>query len=144
MAQTQTYANHRKFFPLFHFFVAPVLLVNAINQGRHAVANPNRSTVFAAVVALAIAGAAFAARLMALKVQDRVIRMEVTNRLRGCLPAELHARINELRPGQMVALRFASDRELPDLVRGVLDGKLQGQNAIKKEIKEWQGDFLRA
>src|SRR4051812_23134171 len=144
MAQTQTYANHRKFFPLFHFFVAPVLLVNAINQGRHAVANPNRSTAFAFVVALAIAGAAFAARLMALKVQDRVIRLELTSRLRTCLPGDLQARMNELQPGQMVALRFASDRELPDLVRDVLAGKLTSQNEIKKGIKDWQADFLRA
>jgi hypothetical protein len=144
MAQTQNYGNHRMFFPLFHFFVAPVLLLNAINAGRHLFMNPNRSTAFAFVVGLAIAGAAFAARLMALKVQDRVIRLEMINRLRGCLPADLQARVNELRPGQMVALRFASDRELPDLVRGVLEGKFKGQNDIKKAVTDWQGDFLRA
>jgi uncharacterized protein DUF6526 len=144
MAETQNFSNHRKFFPIFHFFVAPVLLLNAGNAGRHLWMSPNRSTAFAFVVALAIAGAAFAARLMALKVQDRVIRLEMTQRMRGCLPAELQSRIGELTPGQMVALRFASDRELADLMRDVLAGKLKGQNAIKKEIKDWQGDFLRA
>ena len=144
MAETQNFANHRKFFPLFHFFVAPVLLLNVVNAGRHLWMNANRSTGFAFLVALGIAAGAFAARMMALKVQDRVIRLEQTQRMRACLPADLQARIGELTPGQMVALRFASDQELADLMRGVLEGRLKGQNAIKKEIKNWQGDFLRA
>jgi hypothetical protein len=144
MADTQNYGNHRKFFPLFHFFVAPVLLLNAVNEGRHLWANPNRSTAFAFLVAAALLGGAFAARVMALKVQDRVIRLELTMRMSNCLPADLKARISELTPSQMVALRFASDAELPDLMRDVLAGKLAGQNAIKKGIKNWQGDFLRA
>lgn len=144
MAETQNYSNHRKFFPLFHFFVAPVLLLNAINAGRHVWLSPNRSTAFALLVAIGILGSAFAARVMALKVQDRVIRLEMTQRMRTCLPADLQARIGELTPSQMVALRFASDQELADLMREVLAGKLSGQNAIKKQIKDWQGDFLRA
>ena len=144
MAQSQNYANHRQFFPLFHFFVTPVLLVYVINEGRHVWANPNRSTAFAFLVSIAIFMSAFAARAMALKVQDRVIRLELTLRMRGCLPADLQGRIGELTPSQMVALRFASDAELPDLMRDVLAGKLKGQNDIKKAIKNWQGDFLRA
>jgi hypothetical protein len=144
MAETQNYANHRKFFPLFHFFVIPVLLLNVVNAGRHVWLSANRSTGFALLVAIGILMSAFAARLMALKVQDRVIRLELTQRMRGCLPADLQARIGELTPGQMVAMRFASDRELADLMREVLAGKLTSQNAIKKQIKEWQGDFLRA
>lgn len=144
MAETQNYGNHRKFFPLFHFFVIPVLLLNVINAGRHVYLDPNRSTAFALLVATGILMTAFAARLMALKVQDRVIRLEMTQRMRGCLPAELQSRIGELTPSQMVALRFASDKELADLMRDVLAGKLKGQTAIKKEIKDWQGDFLRA
>ena len=144
MAETQNYSNHRKFFPLFHFIVVPVLLLNFVNAARHVWLSPDRSTAFAALVAFGILGGAFAARLMALKVQDRVIRLEQTLRMRGCLPVELQTRIGELTPNQMVALRFASDRELADLMRGVLDGKLTSQNAIKKAIKDWQGDFLRA
>lgn len=144
MAETQNYSNHRKFFPLFHFFVVPVLLLNLINAARHVWLSPNRSTAFALLVALGIFMLAFAARLMALKVQDRVIRLEMTQRMRACLPGDLQARIAELTPGQMVALRFASDKELADLMREVLAGKLTSQNAIKKQVKDWQGDFLRA
>lgn len=140
----QTYQNHTKFFPLFHFFVLPVLLLNFLNAARHAYQNPNTSTGFAALVALAIALGALAARVMALKVQDRVIRFELQARMRGCLPADLQGRMHELTPGQMVALRFASDRELPDLVRDVLAGKLASKKAIKLAVKDWQGDYLRA
>ena len=52
--------------------------------------------------------------------------------------------MHELTPRQMVALRFASDKELPELVRDVLAGKLASQKAIKLAIKDWQGDYLRA
>lgn len=144
MAQSQNFGNHRRFFALFHFFVLPVLLVNVVNEGRHVWANPTRSTAFALLVGLALFLGALAARVMALKVQDRVIRLELTLRMRALLPQDLQARIGELTPAQMVALRFAGDNELPDLMRDVLAGKLTSQNAIKKGIKNWQADFLRA
>lgn len=140
----QNYGNHTKFFPLFHFFVLPVLLINVVNEGRHVWVNPNMQTGFALLVAMALAMGALAARVMALKVQDRVIRFELQARMSGCLPADLQGRMHELTPAQMVALRFASDRELPDLVRDVLAGKLASQKAIKLAIKDWQGDYLRA
>jgi len=111
---------------------------------RHVWLNPNQSTAFAALVAFGLLTAVFASRLMALRVQDRVIRLELQARMRGCLPADLQGRMSELTPAQMVALRFASDRELPDLVRDVLAGKLGSQKAIKLAIKDWQGDYLRA
>jgi hypothetical protein len=144
MAETQSFANHRKFFPFFHFFVLPVLFLNVVNAGRHAWQGPNRSTGFALLVAIGILSLAFAARRMALRVQDRVIRLEQTQRMRACLPPDLQARIGELTLGQMVALRFAGDTELAELMREVLAGKLKSQNDIKKQIKNWQADFLRA
>jgi len=140
----QNYKNHARFFPLFHFIAVPILTFNFINEARHVWMNPNRSTAFAALVAFGILAATFAARVMALKVQDRVIRLELQARMRSVLPAELQSRINQLTPRQMVALRFASDAELADLVRNVLDGKLASQKAIKLAIKDWQGDYLRA
>ncbi len=76
--------------------------------------------------------------------QDRVIRLEMRLRLRQVLPQELHARINDLTPRQLVALRFASDAELAELVREVLDGKLRSSKEIKLRVKSWQSDFLRA
>ena len=140
----QNYSNHTRWFPLYHFIAVPILVLNFVNAGRHVWQNPNRSTAFAALVAFGILMAASASRAMAVKVQDRVIRLEVLARMRGVLPADLQARMHELTPGQMVALRFASDKELADLVRDVLAGKLANQKAIKLAIKEWQGDYLRA
>ena len=145
MAETlQTYKNHARFFPLFHFFVAPVLLINFMNSIRHLYLSPSRSTGWAVVVAAALVALALAARLMALKVQDRVIRLEMRLRMQQLLPADLCARCEALTPAQLVALRFASDAELADLVRDVLAGKLATQKAIKQSVKSWKGDYLRA
>lgn len=145
MAQApQTYQNHARFFPLFHFFVAPVLLLNTLNAIRHVYLQPNRSTGWALVVAVALVGLALAARLMALKVQDRVIRLEMRLRMQQALPADLCARATALTPQQLVALRFASDAELAEILREVLDGKLASQKAIKQRVKTWNPDYLRA
>ena len=145
MAQTpQTYKNHARFFPLFHFFVAPVLLINFLNTIRHFYYYQSRALVWEIVVAAALAGLAFAARLMALTVQDRVIRLEMRLRMNQVLPAELCARGDQLTRQQLVALRFASDAELAEIVRDVLDGKLQTQKAIKQRVRQWTPDYLRA
>ncbi len=140
----QNYKNHVRFFPPYHFIAAPILLLYFANQVRHLWLNPTRSTAFAALVAFGILTASFASRFMALKVQDRVIRLEMQARMRGLLPADLQGRMHELTPAQMVALRFAGDAELADLVRDVLAGKLDSQKKIKLAIKEWRGDYLRA
>ena len=141
--KVQTYKNHVRLFPPFHFFVLPVLLLNALNGIRHVWLEPNRGTAFALVVAVALLMAALLSRVMSLTAQDRVIRLEMRLRLRDCLPADLHSRITDLTPKQLVALRFASDAELPELVRDVLAGKLTAQKEIKLRVKNWQGDFLR-
>ena len=142
--RTQTYKNHARYVPPFHFFVLPVLLLNVVNALRHVWYAPNRSTAFAALVAVGILMLAPLTRAMVLRVQDRVIRLEMRLRLRELLPAPLSGRINDLTPSQLVALRFASDAELPDLVRDVLDGKLATQKEIKLRVKDWQADWLRA
>lgn len=140
----QTYKNHTRVYPPFHYVAVPILLLNLLNELRHVWRDPNQSTGFAALVAFGILAAAFAARGMALKVQDRVIRFEQQARMRACLPADLQARMHELTPSQLVALRFASDKELADLVRDVLAGKHANQKSIKLAIRDWQGDYLRA
>ena len=94
-------------------------------------------------MAAALLTLAFLARTMALTVQDRVIRLEMRHRLKDLLPADLRGRIDDLTPKQLVALRFASDEEMPALVRDVLAGSLATQKAIKERVKNWQGDYLR-
>ena len=138
----QSYKNHVRWLPAFHFFAVPVLLLNTINELRHLYANPSRSTAFAAVVAAAILTVAFLTRTQALQAQNRLIRLEMRLRLQQLLPADVMARFNDLTVAQLVGLRFASDGELPDLVRTVLkDGTKQAD--IKKMIKQWQPDYVR-
>ena len=145
MPQTpQTYKNHIRWFPPFHFFVLPVMLLNFLNAGRHVWLSPSRSTAFALLVAAALLGLTVLARVMAVTVQDRVIRLEMRLRLRELLPPDLQGRISELTPDQFVALRFACDAEMPELVRQALGGGLKTRREIKLKIKDWQGDHLRA
>lgn len=140
----QTFKNHAKFVPLFHFVAVPILVVNFLSSARRLVANPGWETVLATLVAAALLITLFLARVFALRVQDRVIRLEMRLRLRELLPADLQPRIAEFSAGQLVALRFASDRELPGLARRVLDERLSDRKAIKQMIVEWQADHLRA
>jgi hypothetical protein len=85
----------------------------------------------------------FAMRVFALAVQDRVIRLEERLRLERLLPADLRGRIPELTTAQLVALRFASDGELAELVRAVFAEKLVDRRAIKQRIREWRPDYER-
>jgi hypothetical protein len=140
----QTYKNHTRLLPLFHFFVLPVLALNVVNDIRNLVRYPSQGAAFTAVVAAAVLMLGLLSRTQALAVQDRVIRLEMRLRLRQILPPELHSRINDLTHRQLVALRFASDAELTELVREILAGKLQTGKAIKLRVKNWQPDWLRA
>jgi len=140
----QSYKKHARFLPAFHFFVIPVLLVNLLNEMRHAWIDPSRHFLFQVVVAAALLMTAFLSRIQALTVQDRVIRLEMRLRLRGILPPDLQPNVDTLTHRQLVALRFASDAEMADLVRDVLAGKLSSGKEIKMRIKSWQPDWLRA
>jgi hypothetical protein len=142
--QPQSYANHTRYLPPFHFFVLPVLMLNVLNALRLLVMSPSLSTVFGFAVALAIGLGIGLAREMANTVQDRVIRLEMRLRLAQCLPADLQPRILDLTPKQLAALRFAGDAELAELVRGILSGTLRTPKEIKIQVKNWQSDFLRA
>jgi Family of unknown function (DUF6526) len=140
----QTYKNHARFYPPYHFFVVPILALNALNEIRHVIQNPSVHSAWTLVVAIALATFALTTRFMILTVQDRVIRMEMRQRLAQCLPGDLQARIGDLTRQQLIALRFASDAELGDLVREVLAGKLASSKEIKLRVKNWQADWLRA
>jgi len=140
----QNFDNHVRLVPAFHLFALPILGINVIWSIVRAAQSFRADSVFSALVALALAVLALYARLFALTVQDRVIRLEMRLRLQQALPADLRPRIPELAAGQLIALRFAGDAELPALVRKVLDEKLADRKAIKKLIQNWQPDLLRA
>jgi Family of unknown function (DUF6526) len=140
----QSYQNHARWLPLYHFFVAPVLLLNVVIAAWSLVQAPGLWTLWSVVFAIALLGLGFLSRIQALTVQDRVIRLEMRLKLRQLLPPDLQPRINDLTRRQLVALRFASDAELPELVREVLAGRLASAKDIKLRVKDWQADWLRA
>lgn len=140
----QNYASHRRWQPLYHFIVLPVMLVNvgvAFAQGWGVW---SAAAVWQVVLAVGLVGTVLVGRVQALRVQDRVIRLEMRLRLREVLPDPLAARTGELSARQLVGLRFASDGELPGLVQRCLAGELAGVGAVKREVRDWQPDWLRA
>jgi hypothetical protein len=141
----QNFSNHGRFFPPFHFFVVPVLLINFFwSIYRWKVSGFSLDGFVSLVVALALLLGFLSARRMALSVQDRVIRLEERLRYERLLPADLKPRIGDFTVSQFVSLRFASDAELPVLARKVLDEKLNERKSIKQLIKSWKPDYLRA
>ena len=143
---TQSYDNHSRYFPLFHFIALPLLVINVIIRIVYAFRHMGARLVWWEIVfAAALLCLAFAARTMVLTVQDRLIRLEETLRLQRCLPEDLRARVGELSSDHLIALRFCGDdAELPGLVRSVLSGGLTSRKDIKKSIKAWRPDTMRA
>ena len=141
----QTLKNHRRFDPLWHFAGALIVAGGVIAAIVHAVRHSEYYWNWWLVVyTIGVALSVFRARSQSLIVQDRVIRLEMNLRLKEVLPAALAARIRELSVRQLIGLRFASDAELPGLVERCLNGQLPDDEAVKKEIKNWQADWLRA
>ena len=140
----QSFENHARLVPAYHYVAFPLFAVNFFFALYQVVTGFSWGNLVAFGVAVALILLFFLARVMALTVQDRVIRLEETLRMRALLPADLQPRIGEFTVKQMVALRFASDGELPDLARQVLDGGIQDQKAIKKLIRHWRADHQRA
>jgi Family of unknown function (DUF6526) len=144
MSKAQSFENHAKIFPPFHFVAGPILIINlgwSVFRVIHAF---SANAVMQLLLAVGLLALAISTRLMALTVQDRVIRLEMRLRMAEVLPPDLRSRIGEFSAGQLVALRFASDAELPELSRRVLQDKMTDRTAIKKLIRDWQPDFQRA
>ena len=140
----QNFENHTKLVPAFHFFVLPVLAINLVWSIERAWKFFSAGTLISALLAAALVLLALVGRMFSLTVQDRVIRLEMQLRLQSVLPPDLRARIPEFNVAQFVSMRFASDAELPELARKVLDEHLTDRKAIKKLVRNWQPDLLRA
>ncbi len=146
MAETdpQSFQKHARIVPAYHIAALGIFIINLIWSIYRLVKYPAAGTAISFLLAIAFLLLFFYARVFALTVQDRVIRLEMRLRMKELLPADLQARIHDFTPRQLVALRFASDAELPALCRTVLTDKVSDQKAIKKMIKDWQADHLRA
>jgi hypothetical protein len=141
--QTQTFASHRRWIPLWHFFALPVLIVNVFVVAYHFARDLRLINAWAVLVSIALVIGIFVSRYMPLRAQDRIIRLEERTRLERLLPADLRARVDELTARQLIAIRFASDDEVPDLTRRTLNGELKTPGDIKRAIRNWRADNLR-
>jgi len=139
----QTYANHARYVVGYHAVALFLLFVNLCWSVLQVFRYFSMSTVVAALLAVALVLLFLYARTFPMTVQDRVIRLEMRLRMEKLLPADVFTRFGEFTVGQLVALRFASDAELPALARKVLDEKIASRTEIKKLIKDWQPDYLR-
>jgi Family of unknown function (DUF6526) len=142
--KTQSFENHNRVVPPYHMFAIPIFMINLIwrlVQLRYGITFGSIMNVLLAIAFLIVV---LYARLFTLTVQDRVIRLEMRLRLERLLPPDLRSRIPEFTTPQLISLRFAGDEELAALARQVLDERLNDRKAIKRRIKNWQADLLRA
>jgi hypothetical protein len=143
-AKVQTFENHARIVPAYHRLTFGLIVVNLFYRIYVTAVAFSFDALMSLFVAVALVMLFFFARIFALRVQDRVIRLEMRLRLAQVLPVDLRGRINEFTVNQLCSLRFASDAELPDLARKVLDEKLDDRKTIKKMIRTWEADWLRA
>ncbi len=139
----QNFTNHTRWHPPFHYFVVPVMLINFIWSIVLFVMSPGWNSGWWVVVSLALVVLTFLVRVNSLKVQDRVIRLEEAIRYQQVLSPAVRQQTSALSPGQIVALRFATDDELEELLSRVAAGNFAKTRDIKQAIKNWRADTFR-
>jgi hypothetical protein len=145
MPEPQNFKNHTRFDPPWHFFVLPMMLINIILAIVAIIRHwPDHAHLFIWWLAMAIVGlfAVGKAREHSMVAQDRIIRLEEKLRYTALLPPDLLARSQALSVRQIIGLRFASDAELPGLVKSALDENLT-EKQIKQAVVTWKPDYLR-
>jgi hypothetical protein len=138
----QTRKNHARIDPAFHFFLGPPLFAMFIWTGIGLVRHPSQLAAILFILVILMINMAFRTRIYSLKVQDRLIRLEERLRLAALLPPNRQLQSDQLTEKQLVALRFASDAELPALAERAISEKLTGKQ-IKDAIQTWRPDYFR-
>jgi Family of unknown function (DUF6526) len=138
----QTYANHARTDPAYHFLLVPLALLIFFYSLYLFFRTPGPASALWVLLAVGFVLCVLRFRIYSLKVQDRVIRLEERLRLSALLPETDRRRIHELTENQLIALRFASDEELPSLAMKAVNEKLTGKQ-IKSSIEKWRPDHYR-
>ncbi|MGE0158061.1 MAG: DUF6526 family protein [Gemmatimonadales bacterium] len=139
----QSFENHAKIVPGYHRWAAALVALPTLYFAYRAAFDFSVDRLVLFLFGVGVLLTATYTRVFPVGVQDRVIRLEERLRLERVLPADLRSRIPELTTRQLVSLRFASDEELPDLVRRVLGGELSGRHDIKRAVRNWRADEQR-
>lgn len=142
--KTQNLANHARYVPGFHFFTGSLTIIILGWMLYRLATQRTADALLGVLIGVVLVAQFWYLRAFPVAVQDRVIRLEERLRLATLLPPDLRPRIDELTPGQLIALRFASDAEVPALTRKVLTEKITQRAAIKALIANWRPDNMRA
>ncbi len=117
--------------------ISSTLVVHSVHRGHEIL-----FAVWALLVTVAVTLVLLKARMYAMKVQDRVIRLEERLRLSALMSENLRARIQELSEDQLIGLRFASDAEVVELATQAIEQHLT-RKQIKDRIRNWRADYWR-
>lgn len=140
---TQSFSSHTRWHTPYHFVLFPILFIHfawCVWRITQALTLEHAEQLLLSVGLLLMM---LLVRVNPLKAQDRIIRLEEQLRYQRLLPADLAARASALPVGFMVALRFASDLELPELAQRAVDGAFAKPKDLKQAIKNWRGDYFR-
>lgn len=143
MPKAQTLSNHRRYYWPHHFVVQPILIANFMFKLSDSLNQRTWDSAWEAILAFGLMFFALTARAMALKAQNRSIRLEERLRLERLLPPADRARIDDLTMSQLIGLRFAPDDEVPELVQRLLRGELKSGSDVKKSVVNWRPDYHR-
>ncbi len=143
MQATQDYNSHTRWHPIYHYVLAPIMLIHVIYTLVRLVQDPGWDRAEFFILSIGLVILTLLARVNALKAQDRVIRLEERLRFEKVLSPELAERASNFRASHLIALRFAPDSELTGLVQKIVDGELSESKEIKLAIKDWRPDFFR-
>ncbi len=138
----QSNKNHERRDPWYHFFLSPVVLLNVVYWGMRLVREPDLNLAWGFIVSCGLVVAVLKLRLNALRVQDRLIRLEEQTRVRRLLGNDDTSWVESVTVAQWIGLRFASDGEVVGLARRALQEKLDPKE-IKEAIREWRPDENR-
>ena len=142
-APVQNFENHAKLVPMYHGFAFLALFVPTLWFGWGVVSDFSVDALMMLLFCLGTFVGVLYARIFPLGVQDRVIRLEERKRMAELLPEDLQGRIGDFTTPQLIALRFASDEELPELARRVLDERMTDRKDVKRAVKQWRADHQR-
>ena len=145
MPAPQNFKNHARLDPPFHFFILGMLMTNLILSAYVTVRDwprHSRSHLWWIAMSATLLLWGLKTRFYPLRVQDRLIRLEERLRFAALLSAADLEKTNSLSTPQLIALRFASDTELPALVHRTLAENLTPKQ-IKQSIESWRPDYTR-
>jgi hypothetical protein len=143
--KTQNFGNHTRYNPLHHFVLTPLTTIFfgwTIAKMDFSSQDTTLESIFLFIGAFVLVLLPLIARMYALTLQNRIIINEMRNRYFQLTGKPFEKKEKELRLGQIIGLRFASDEELLDLIDRAIAEKLTSKE-IKQQIKNWRGDYLR-